>query len=189
MTLELKDVAQYMGMGLSLPEGSLAERVDELSSKALKTVRPAGVWRRFPITESAIVSGGVRLELEGLIRDHLAGCGSAYLVCGTLGAEFDAFHRRVSVSSGADALIVQAIGSALIEKTMDSLQDDIRQQLLPGETLLGRYSPGYGAFPLSAQKTLLRLIDAPKAVGVSLTDSFLMVPSKSVSAVIGVKNE
>ena len=57
----------------------------------------------------------------------------------------------------------------------------------PGETLVKRYSPGYGDFPLEAQRELLALIDAPRKVGVWLTDSLLMVPSKSGSAMIGVK--
>ena len=70
---------------------------------------------------------------------------------------------------------------------MDSIEDDIRAELAPGESLVARYSPGYADFPLAAQRELLALLDAPRKVGVSLTDSLLMVPSKSVSAVIGVK--
>lgn len=70
---------------------------------------------------------------------------------------------------------------------MDSIEDDIRAELAPGESLVARYSPGYADFPLSAQRELLALLDAPRKVGVSLTDSLLMVPSKSVSAVIGVR--
>ena len=120
--------------------------------------------------------------------DHrLAGCRDAYLACGTLGAPFDAWHRQVSVKSAADALVVQAIGAAAIEKVMDSIEDDIRAELAPGESLVARYSPGYADFPLAAQRELLALLDAPRKVGVSLTDSLLMVPSKSVSAVIGVR--
>ena len=110
-----------------------------------------------------------------------------YLACGTLGAGFDAFHRRVSAVSGADALVVQAIGAAMIESWMDGVEDAIRAELEQGETLVPRYSPGYGDFPLTAQKTILALLDAPRSIGVSLTSSLMMVPSKSVSAVIGVK--
>ena len=49
-----------------------------------------------------------------------------------------------------------------------------------------RDSPGYGDFPLEAQREILVILDTPRKIGVSLTDSLLMVPSKSVSAVIGV---
>ena len=103
------------------------------------------------------------------------------------GAEIDALQRRVSVTSGADALIVQAIGAAAIEEWMDAVEDDIRQELEPGEELVPRFSPGYGDLPLECQRTLVSVLDTPRKIGVSLTDTLLMVPSKSVSAIIGVR--
>ena len=187
--VDLQEIARYMRMGRTVPDGALAARVTELRDEALKIVRPAHIGRRFPIVEGNIVSGSARLILAGTLARHLAGCRSAYLVCGTIGAGFDAFQRRVSATSGADALIVQAIGAALIEKLMDGVEAEIRRELQPNETLVSRYSPGYGDFPLTAQRELLSLLDAPRKVGVSLTDTLLMVPSKSVSAIIGVKEE
>jgi cobalamin-dependent methionine synthase I len=90
------------------------------------------------------------------------------------------------VTSGADALIMQAVGAALIERYMDGVEDEIRAELAPGEALRTRYSPGYGDFPLAAQRDILAILDTSRRIGVSLTDSLLMVPSKSVSAVVGV---
>ena len=189
MTVELAEIARYMRMGRTVPEGALAERVTKLRAEAPTILRPAQTWLRFPIRNGAIASGEVHLDIVGTLARHLDGCHAAYLACGTIGAAFDAFQRRTSVISGADALIVQAIGAALIEKLMDSVEDTIRADLHEGETLLSRYSPGYGDFPLDAQHTLFALLDAPRQVGVSLTDTLLMVPSKSVSAIIGVKWE
>ena len=176
-----------MRMGRTVPEGALAERVLKLRDEALKVIRPVRIWRRFPVSGGSIASGTVVLPITGTLVRHMVGCSEAYLVCGTIGAGFDAFHRRVSVESGTDALIVQAIGAALIERLMDDTEDEIRAELAEGESLIQRYSPGYGTFPLEAQRTLLALLDAPRKVGVSLTDTLLMVPSKSVSAIIGVK--
>ena len=187
MTADLSEIARYMRMGTSLPEGELAARIEKLRDEALGIVRTARTWRRFKVSDGAIKSGSVQLEIGGSLARHIEGCHDAFLVCGTIGPAFDAFQRRASVSSGVDALVVQAIGAALIEKWMDETEDEIRKELAPGESLVSRYSPGYGDFPLSAQRTLLALLDAPRRAGVSLTDSLLMVPSKSVSAVIGVK--
>ena len=177
-----------MRMGRTIPEGELAARVATLREDALKVVRTSRIWRRFPIRDGAIASGGLRLDIRGTLAHHLAGCRSAYLVCGTIGAGFDALQRRMSISSGVDALITQAIGAALIEKWMDETDGEVAKTLEPGEAILSRYSPGYGDFPLEAQRTILSLLDAPRKVGVSLTDTLLMVPSKSVSAIIGVKD-
>jgi len=187
MTVDLAEIARYMRMGRAVPEGELAARVEKLRDEALKTVRPARVWRRFPISDGAIASGALRIQVAGTLARHLEGCHDAFLVCGTIGAGFDAFQRRSSVSSGVAALVVQAIGAALIEKWMDETESEIAKELAAGESLVQRYSPGYGDFPLAAQHTLLALLDAPRNAGVSLTDSLLMVPSKSVSAIIGVK--
>ena len=187
MTVDLSEIARYMRMGRAVPEGELAARVIALRDEAVKVVRPARTWRRFQISDGAISSGGLRLDVRGTLSRHLSGCGAAYLACGTIGAGFDALQRRVSVSSGVDALVVQAIGAAMIEKLMDETNGEIAATLAPGETIVPRYSPGYGDFPLAAQRTLLALIDASRRVGVSLTDTLLMVPSKSVSAIIGVR--
>ena len=175
--LPLSAIARYMRMGRQVPEGALAERVEELKTQALQVIRPARIWRR--------VSLPIPVESRSLAR-HLAGCHAAYLACGTIGAEIDALQRRVSVKSGTDALVVQAIGAAAIEAWMDSVEDDIRQELEPGERLVSRFSPGYGDLPLAFQRNLLTVLDTPRKIGVSLTDSLLMVPSKSVSAIIGV---
>lgn len=178
MTVSVQDVARYLRMGGRTPDGALAARIKELIDEATRVLRPARVWRRLPVA---------RIPMPGttLLR-HLEGCEEAYLACGTLGSALDALQRRVSVTSGADALIVQAVGAALVERHMDGVEDEIRAELAPGESLATRYSPGYGDFPLAAQRPILALLDTPRQIGVSLTDSLLMVPSKSVSAVIGV---
>ena len=178
MTVTVQEVARYLRMGGTAPEGALAARIGEMIDEAMRVLRPARIWRRLPVAQ--IPSPGTTL-----LR-HLEGCAEAYLVCGTLGPGLDALHRRVSVTSGADALIVQAVGAALIERYMDGVEDEIRAELAPGETLRTRYSPGYGDFPLAAQHDILAILDTPRRIGVSLTDSLLMVPSKSVSAVVGV---
>ena len=181
MTVALEDVLPYLRMGGGRkPDAALATRIASLTDAALAAARPAQTWRRMTIPVHW-------LEESKALSIRLAECRNVYLACGTLGASFDAWHRKVSVKSAADALIAQAIGAAAIEKVMDAIEDDIKAELAPGETLVTRYSPGYADFPLAAQRELLELLDAPRKVGVSLTDSLLMVPSKSVSAVIGVK--
>ena len=188
MEVSMADVARYLRMNGERPDGPLAERIASLAEAAGKAVRPARVWRRFPIVGATV--GDVppaQIRIEGSLARHLEKCGAVYLACGTLGASFDAFHRRASAVSGADALILQAVAAAMIEDWMDAIEDEIRKELEPGETQVARYSPGYGDFPLAAQGALVALLDTPRKVGVSLTSTFLLTPSKSVTAVIGVR--
>ena len=184
LAIDGHEVALYLRLDGHEPDAALAARIAAMREEALCIIRPARVWRRidWPKTDGAFGSS------RKLAR-HLAGCHAAYLVCGTLGTGFDALLRRVSVKSAADTLVLQAVGTAAIEEWMDGIEESIKSELLPGETLVRRYSPGYGDFPLEAQRDLLGILDTPRTIGVSLTDTLLMAPSKSVSAVIGVKME
>ena len=117
-------------------------------------------------------------------------------LCGTIGAEFDAWQRRVSVLSAADALLSQQIGLEAVEKVMDELESKAREEVEgkreeergngeqgTGKRLKRRRSPGYGDLPLALSRTILAELDAPRKIGVSITDRDLLVPTKSVTAI------
>ena len=186
MTIGTSEIVRYLRMGSTEPDPALLARIGELRDLAMAEIRTAGTWKRFVLSESGIISGGPPLPVAGTLASHLCGCREVYLFCGTIGTGFDALLRRVSAISGADALILQAIGTAAIEGLMNSAEDEIKKELSADESLTTRYSPGYGDFPLSSQHTILNLLDASRKVGISLTDTMLMIPSKSISAVIGV---
>ena len=57
----------------------------------------------------------------------------------------------------------------------------------PDRLLVSRYSPGYGDLPLETQTAVFKALDCERTIGVTLTESLLMRPSKSVTAVIGMK--
>jgi 5-methyltetrahydrofolate--homocysteine methyltransferase len=181
LTIDVKQVCRYLRLYGRQPGAALEERIDAMLEAALKAMRPLRTWRRF---DDIFAAGGSDSES---LRKHLAGCHAVYLVCGTIGAAFDALQRKTSATSPSDAFVLQAIGAAAIEALMDETELEIRRELVAGETLVSRYSPGYGDYPLSEQQRLLTILDAPRTVGVSLTDALVMAPSKSVSAVIGVK--
>ena len=116
-------------------------------------------------------------------RTRLGGSDVVFL-CGTIGAEFDAWQRRLSVLSAADALLSQQIGLDAVEKVMDELEKRLRLEVeVEGKILKPRRSPGYGDLPLALSRTILAELDAPRKIGVSITDSDLLVPSKSVTAI------
>ena len=81
-------------------------------------------------------------------------------------------------------VVMDAAASALVEETCDHLQES-----LPFSHLTFRFSPGYGDVPLSLQKQLLKVLDAGKRIGLTLTPSMLMVPQKSISGIVGIGKE
>ena len=117
------------------------------------------------------------------MRTRLKGVDVVFL-CGTIGSEFDAWQRRLSVTSAADALLSQQIGLKAVEKVMDELESKANAEVEgEGRKLLPRKSPGYGDLPLELSRTILNELDAPRKIGVSITESNLLVPSKSVTAI------
>ena len=116
-------------------------------------------------------------------RAHFDGHEVAFL-CGTIGAEFDTWQRRLSALSAADALLSQQIGLEAVEKVMDELEKEAKVEVeAEGRKLLPRKSPGYGDLPIELSREIINCLDATKKVGVSITDSNLLVPSKSVTAI------
>lgn len=115
--------------------------------------------------------------------------GMKVYLCGTLGLQFDAWQRKLSALSAADAYFSQMIGLEAVERKMDALEDEVRATLAEGEELSPRRSPGYCDMPLSFSGEILAKLNAAKTLGVSLTSSGLMVPSKSVTAVCEIIRE
>ncbi len=85
------------------------------------------------------------------------------------------------------ALALDAAGTAAVEAFCDLLCARWRDEFAAeGRHIRPRFSPGYGDLPLEAQRTLLTLLDSQRKAGITLTDALLMVPSKSVSAIVGI---
>ena len=120
------------------------------------------------------------LERRGLWRRE----GDRVYLCGTLGSAFDRWQRARAAVSAADAYEAQRYGLAEIEKVMDGLEAEARASVeQEGLKLKPRRSPGYGTMPLELSREILAKLDATRRIGVALTDSLLLVPSKSVTAI------
>ena len=78
-----------------------------------------------------------------------------------------------------------ACGSAWVESGCNAAEEELRVRL-PGLFLTDRFSPGYGDLPLDIQPAVCAALDAGRRVGIHVSDSFLMNPMKSVTAVIGI---
>ena len=87
----------------------------------------------------------------------------------------------------AKAVVMQAAAAAMVEAYCNELNAGWKKEYLEKDLYLRpRFSPGYGDFPLSAQKEILDGLEAGKRIGITLTEGGLMMPSKSVTAVIGI---
>jgi len=85
----------------------------------------------------------------------------------------------------AEALILDACAGSAIENVCDNFCADLAALAAP-DYLTDRYSPGYGDLPLEHQKVLFSALNITRRIGVTLTESGLMLPQKSVTAILGI---
>lgn len=181
MKLERSDILRYMRMGSVSPDAGILTRIDACESAVLRAIRPNFVADVVDVAYGASsYSVGPLVLSSADLRRALRGAGKAYLFAATLGMGVDQLIRRAAAISASELLIVQSVATAAIEEYADEVE----------KTLLGpltsRFSPGYGDLPLVVQKDFLAAVDGKRRLGITLTDACLMIPSKSITAIIGV---
>ena len=193
MTLDpdRKEIARYLGYHGIRPDAEIEEEIELCVEQLGQVVTPRFVYEKFDITvdENAgeVGMAGFVIRSRDLAK-NLRGCKAAYLMAVTLGPGPDALVRRASIGRMSRAVILQAAAAAMVEVWCDEinariLREAARDGLYPARP---RFSPGYGDLPLDWQRQISALLNMPKEIGVSLTDTLLMTPSKSVTAFVGV---
>lgn len=105
------------------------------------------------------------------------------VVCATLGAGVDRLIYKKSSLSVSDGFIYDAVASAMAE----GLINLVEVKCTSGKEHTRRFSPGYGDMPIEIQGDILQILDASRRLGLVLTESNLMIPTKSVTALIGMR--
>lgn len=129
---------------------------------------------------AVVLKGGTALKM-------LAQCHRAALLACTLGARFDLSLTALQARDMARAVIVDACGSALVEQGCGEAEAELSARF-PGRYLTDRFSPGYGDLPLELQRDICAALDTPRRLGLHVTESLLLNPVKSVTAVIGLSD-
>ncbi len=148
-------------------------------------------WCEVPVE---INGGKVKLSVletdsKALLK-NLSGCKKAVLFGATVGIEIDRLIAKYSRISPSKAVIFQAIGAERIESLCNSFNNEM-SALLKADNLFTRprFSPGYGDLSLKVQKDIFSVLDCARQIGLSLNESLLMTPSKSVTAIIGISRK
>lgn len=186
------EIFRYLGYR-NVARDEVAEAlVDEIMEEFEKTVHPKSVYKELKISlkdnniiEAYDENNIMKIQSKGLFK-NLFGCEKIILFASTLGREADMIIKRYEVSNMAKAAVSQACGAAMIEAYCDELQENIRKSYEGKYFLRPRFSPGYGDFDLTHQRDVFQFLDCQKRLALSLTDNCLMIPSKSVTAVIGL---
>ncbi len=177
-----QEVLRYLGCAQA-PDPELQEKISCLSEELIAVSVPRLVWRRLPLLpENEFLLAGED------IREILKDCSEVVLFAATLGVEAERFLQRAQIRDMAQAVILDACADSAIENVCDHFCEDLASLAAP-RFLTDRYSPGYGDLPLSHQRVIFDVLDVTRRIGVTLTDSGLMLPQKSVTAMIGISDQ
>lgn len=182
------EVLRYLGCGKNCDEPALVKTADELSAGIKDSMMCIACYDAVPInvSGSTIDFGFMKVESETLGK-NLKDCSAAYVFAATIGFSADRIIQKYSLISPLYAMAAQAAGAAAIEAWCDLLCTRLGEKSRAGGMYMrSRFSPGYGDFSLEHQREIFAFLDCARKAGIKLTDSLLMTPSKSVSAVIGL---
>lgn len=177
MNPSIDEALRYLGVKTDA-DGSLHAQMSALAQQLQARLTPRFTWALAEVSALAL-PGRTAAKL-------LADCDTAAVLVCTLGADFDRWSRQLQVRDMTRAVMLDALGSAYVEAGCDAAEEAIRARF-PGKFLTDRFSPGYGDLPLTVQPRLMQLAGASR-IGVTLTDSLLMNPQKSVTAVVGLSD-
>lgn len=190
MKPDIAEALRYLGVKED-PDGSLKREMTEVADLLTRTVQPRYVYRVFPIArepEGIVLQGGGIVLIGSTAGRMLEQCDQAVLLLCTLGAGFETLLRSVQARDMAKAVMLDACGSAYVEAGCDEAERELASRF-PERYLTDRFSPGYGDLPLDLQSPICAVLDGARRLGVQVTKSLLMNPSKSVTAVIGLADQ
>ena len=186
------DVAHLLGYRKRNIE--IPDRIKSIIEEEIKIggqiKRPKGIWRRLPINifgREIDIAGKMRVHSEKL-SSWVEGCNALYLFAVTAGPLFkERVGELLKLENVSRAMITDAVGSACAESCAQQA-NHLLKQMNPDLKLTKRYSPGYGDWDVMQNREPIALLQGDR-IGITVNESGLMQPEKSVSAVIGIRGD
>lgn len=187
----IEEVLRYLGYSGQDLDRDLLERIERLCLTTQESTRANFVWRPFALQDDGDAgrcAPAAALPLPGRdIGRYLADARAVVVLACTLGPSSEIMLRRHALRGTFEQLVVDAALSALVEDACDAAHREVQEWAAGlGLGISDRFSPGYGDFPLDVQQALLNSVDAGKLLGVTASAQGTLIPSKTVTAVIGV---
>lgn len=165
--------------------GEIPEDIKAMLDRAIEEVKQSA-RPKYKYLERDKDSEGLQEILLGKdIKSLLETSDRLILLAVTLGREVEMLIRRYTFSDLAYSVILDAVASSAVETLAEDINKDMEEKYKPSY-LTDRFSPGYGDLPIRVQGQFLKLLEADKALGITTTESGIMIPRKSITAIIGI---
>ena len=177
-----EDILHYLGS--QMMDELLHKQVEEMMTLLNQDVRCQVIYRTLPLENHQCRY----IKLQGKsIQTLLKESHAVIIMAATLGIKTDRRLRALEISDMGKAYVYNACANAMIEAVCDDVNEQLRRQYAKRQAFLtDRFSCGYGDLPVSTQKTFLQVVDAERKIGLHVSESCMLVPEKSVTAIIGI---
>lgn len=188
--IDPKETRRYAGLmkAADFPE----EKIEDACQDARLLARPQGIWQVYDYDcQKQEIQAEPPCLIQGeKIGRHLAGCEKVILLAATVGEDIEAaVTGRFAKDEYTASVLLDAAATAAVEQIADGMEKAIKPKAAAkGYGMRWRFSPGYGDWPIEQQPELLRLSHAGE-IGLSLSSSMMLIPRKSITAIIGLYKE
>ena len=187
LTIDNQETKRYAG--LMKAQDFSEDKIAAACDNARLLAQPRGIWEIYDYDcQEQIIRSQPPCKLQGhKISGHLAGCEKVIVLAATVGEAIEEdITARFADGEYTMALLMDAAATTAVEQLADGMEKALTPRMgAQGFLLKWRFSPGYGDWPLEQQPELLRLANAEK-IGISLTSSLMLMPRKSITAIIGL---
>lgn len=215
-TVNIREIYRYLGYGANIPDDNVKSMIETVLENLIQAIKPKNIYNIYDCrtSETEVVLMKIDTSIYGNVdgtkwnghdrchdskaavfesknlASNLHQCSKVVLLAATLGIEADKLMQKYELLNMAKASMVQSCGAACIEAYCNILQENICEDASKhfGKKLYlrPRFSPGYGDLAIENQKQIFSMLECTKRAGITLTDSLLMYPTKSVTAFIGL---
>lgn len=193
ISIDKDEVLRYLGYKDQVLDDITNKLIEESIKEIINSIEEKSTYKFFDIErdKDELWIKNTNLKLIGEdIKNHLKDSQSCIIMAVTLGHKVDTMLRYYEKISMTKAMIMDACASTVIEEICDLVNNEIEIKVCKNnKALTSRYSPGYGDLPIDMQSDLLRILGAKKSIGLSLTSYNILIPRKSVTAIIGIVDE
>lgn len=194
--LDRSEMLRYLGYNGQKIGSELSARIEAVVEELELTIEPRGVRQVFAVDAAGTDAAGMpsirlvgtQIELRGRdIYRHLKDARLCAVLACTLGMACERRLRTLASQHPLESAVYDAACSAYVEAAVEQMDAKAKVDA-SALGLIGnwRFSPGYGDCPLTAQPQILATLNATRLLGLSTTATNLLMPTKSVTAVIGL---
>jgi hypothetical protein len=191
------EIKRYLGYKKSdLVDDITQKEINCCIDEIVQVAAPNSVYENFPLElfqKNKIKFADVEFSSADLYSNLIGfsstdkPCTKIVLLAATIGVQVDFLIRRYQQKDCVKAAIMQAVAASFIEEYVDLLNKKIKDDSnILGEKTRARFSPGFGDVSLQLQKDFFRILPCSK-IGLTLMDTLIMAPEKSVTAFIGIQ--